>query len=160
MWRTCSDACCDRKLVVPFKVGGEENVPGIPGACATRNFMFLVRGPLSIPNQCIVWLLYTHVLLNLERVYNITMIPVTLLLWPSVYLYMGQVPVSLIIFRSNSISDANYCRSIWIIQLIIRKFCCVLGLICSIEEHTGDTAADAINHNRRKIDRFKPRRFC
>ena len=25
--------------------GGGENVPGIPGACATRNFAYLVRGP-------------------------------------------------------------------------------------------------------------------
>ena len=25
--------------------GGGKNVPGIPGACATRNFMYLVRGP-------------------------------------------------------------------------------------------------------------------
>ena len=28
-----------------LEVGGGENVPGIPGACATRNFMYLVRGP-------------------------------------------------------------------------------------------------------------------
>ena len=28
--------------------GGEENVPGIPGACATRNFTYLVRGPCAI----------------------------------------------------------------------------------------------------------------
>ena len=27
--------------------GGGENVPGIPGACATRNFSYLVRGPWS-----------------------------------------------------------------------------------------------------------------
>ena len=27
--------------------GGGENVPGIPGACAARNFTYLVRGPLS-----------------------------------------------------------------------------------------------------------------
>ena len=27
--------------------GGGENVPGIPGACATRNFAYLVRGPLT-----------------------------------------------------------------------------------------------------------------
>ena len=27
--------------------GGGENVPGIPGACATRNFAYLVRGPCS-----------------------------------------------------------------------------------------------------------------
>ena len=26
--------------------GGGENVPGIPGACSTRNFTYLVRGPL------------------------------------------------------------------------------------------------------------------
>ena len=28
--------------------GGGENVPGILGACATRNFTYLARGPLSI----------------------------------------------------------------------------------------------------------------
>ena len=27
--------------------GGGENVPGIPGACATRNSTYLVRGPLE-----------------------------------------------------------------------------------------------------------------
>ena len=28
-----------------FEVGGGGNVPGIPGACPTRNFAYLVRGP-------------------------------------------------------------------------------------------------------------------
>ena len=28
-----------------FEVGGGENAPGVPGACATRNFTYLVRGP-------------------------------------------------------------------------------------------------------------------
>ena len=28
--------------------GGGENVPGIPGACATRNFTYLARGPYLI----------------------------------------------------------------------------------------------------------------
>ena len=41
----CHDAGRDRKLAVSFEVGGEENVPGIPCACATRNFGYLVRGP-------------------------------------------------------------------------------------------------------------------
>ena len=35
--RTCCDACLDHKLAVPFEVGGEENVLGIPGSCTTRN---------------------------------------------------------------------------------------------------------------------------
>ena len=43
-WRTCRDASRDRLLVVSFKVGGGENVPGIPGAWATCNFTYLVRG--------------------------------------------------------------------------------------------------------------------
>ena len=43
--RTFRDACRDRCLVVSFKIGGGEDVPGIPDACATRNFTFLVRGP-------------------------------------------------------------------------------------------------------------------
>ena len=28
-----------------FEAGGRENDPGIPGACATRNFTYLIRGP-------------------------------------------------------------------------------------------------------------------
>ena len=43
--RTCRGACRDRKPAVSFEVGGGENVPGIPGACATRNFPYLVRSP-------------------------------------------------------------------------------------------------------------------
>ena len=42
-WRTCRDAC--RELAVSFEVGSGENVPGIPGARATRDFTYLVRGP-------------------------------------------------------------------------------------------------------------------
>ena len=44
-WRTCCDACRDRKLAVSFEVCGGENVPSIPGACATCNFTYLVWGP-------------------------------------------------------------------------------------------------------------------
>ena len=29
-------------------LGGGENVPGIPGTCATRNFTYLARGPLKM----------------------------------------------------------------------------------------------------------------
>ena len=29
-------------------VGGRENVPGLPGTCATRNFTYMARGPLSL----------------------------------------------------------------------------------------------------------------
>ena len=47
-WRTCRDACRDRKLAVSFEVGGGENVPGIPDACATCNFTYLERGPLDV----------------------------------------------------------------------------------------------------------------
>ena len=42
-WRTCRDACRDRWLAVSFEVGGGKNVPGIPGACAIRNFTHLVK---------------------------------------------------------------------------------------------------------------------
>ena len=44
-WRTCRDAYRDRLPAVSFEVRGGENVPGIPGACATHNFTYLVRGP-------------------------------------------------------------------------------------------------------------------
>ena len=35
------------------RVGGE-NVLGIPGACANRNFTYLVRGPWLTPMECIM----------------------------------------------------------------------------------------------------------
>ena len=40
---TCCDVCRDSKLVVSFEISGRENVPGIPGACATRNITYLVK---------------------------------------------------------------------------------------------------------------------
>ena len=36
--------CRDRYLVVSFEAGGRESVPGIPGANATCNYMYLVHG--------------------------------------------------------------------------------------------------------------------
>ena len=51
-WRTSRYACRDRWLEISFEVGGGGNVPGIPGACATRNFTYLVRGP---------WLVASHI---------------------------------------------------------------------------------------------------
>ena len=43
--RTCRGARRVRLLAVSFEVGGGENVPDIPGACATRNVTYLERGP-------------------------------------------------------------------------------------------------------------------
>ena len=34
--------------MVSFEVGGGENAPGIPGACATHDFVYLVRGPWNV----------------------------------------------------------------------------------------------------------------
>ena len=51
-WLTCCVACRDRKLAVSFDVGGWENIPDIPGACPTRNFAYLVRGPWPHPYHC------------------------------------------------------------------------------------------------------------
>ena len=44
-WLMCRDACRGRYLPVSFEVGCGDNVPGIPGACTTRNVTYLVRGP-------------------------------------------------------------------------------------------------------------------
>ena len=49
--------------------GGGENVPGIPGECATRNFTYLIRGPLSSHScyvsascLCVTYLQFTKIL--------------------------------------------------------------------------------------------------
>ena len=46
--RTCRGFYWDHQLAVSFEVGGGENVPRIPGACATRNIAYLVRGPWGV----------------------------------------------------------------------------------------------------------------
>ena len=38
-------------LRFPLKSAAGENVPGIPGACATCNFTYLVRGPCTITHH-------------------------------------------------------------------------------------------------------------
>ena len=44
-WRTCRDAWRDRYIAISFEIDGGKNIPGIPGACATCYFTYLVRGP-------------------------------------------------------------------------------------------------------------------
>ena len=44
-WPTCRDACRDCQPAVAGKT-----FPGIPGACATRNFTNLIRGPCLRPH--------------------------------------------------------------------------------------------------------------
>ena len=53
--------------------GGGENVPGIPGACATRNFTYLVRGPWYTEYQLMAQPVYllvaiTNSCLNIQYV--------------------------------------------------------------------------------------------
>ena len=59
--RTCRDACRDHQLAVSFEVGGGENVPGIPGACANHDCTYLARGPWQNNNSPIKgWDVITH----------------------------------------------------------------------------------------------------
>ena len=51
-FRECRDACRDRLPAVSFDVGGGENVPGTPGACANSNLVYLVRGPWQKSSVC------------------------------------------------------------------------------------------------------------
>ena len=46
------------ELEVSFEVGRGENVSGIPGACATRNYTYLVRGPRWTHNS---WNYHTYI---------------------------------------------------------------------------------------------------
>ena len=45
MPRCMPESLTPESVMISFEVGGGENVPGIPGACTTRNFAYLVRGP-------------------------------------------------------------------------------------------------------------------
>ena len=58
---TCVNAWRHRYLMVSFEFGGEGN---IPGACATRNFTYLVRSPwvneLTVNTEWRAWLYRTR----------------------------------------------------------------------------------------------------
>ena len=45
--------CMPGSLAISFEVGGGENLPGIPSACATHNFTYLARGPWLNLNKTI-----------------------------------------------------------------------------------------------------------
>ena len=45
------------KLAVSFEVVGGENVPGIPGACATPKITYLVKGPWSTSHDVPVFIM-------------------------------------------------------------------------------------------------------
>ena len=44
-------------LRYPLKSAAGENVPGIPGACATCNFTYLVRGPCNVTTSNLILLI-------------------------------------------------------------------------------------------------------
>ena len=64
-----------------IEVGGGENVSGIPGACPTRNFTYLVRGPLHYlaavvaKNAVMHFRWYAALLINI----NLVLLPVQLI---------------------------------------------------------------------------------
>ena len=51
--------------------GGGENVPGIPGACATRNFTYLVRGPFHGPPEKTGFTVLSHDMVPVKIWYDI-----------------------------------------------------------------------------------------
>ena len=73
-WRICRYAYRNRYLAVSFEVGGGENVPGIPGACATCNFYVSGKRPMiaslrvlpmiDILPQFLQWCIQYHVILD------------------------------------------------------------------------------------------------
>ena len=52
--------------------GGGENVPGIPGACATRNFAYLVRGLWQFFSSAFYRDVTNHMFVSREEIPNVT----------------------------------------------------------------------------------------
>ena len=106
--RASRDACRDRYPVVSFEIGGGENVPGIPGACATRNFTYLVRGPygdidpgrhwlVAWWHQAITWTnvdLSSNVLCGIHMIPLISISKMGLKITFHKWLHISQVPIS------------------------------------------------------------------
>ena len=47
MRRECQERFPANTGQVSFEIGDGENIPGIPGACASRSFKYLIRGPCA-----------------------------------------------------------------------------------------------------------------
>ena len=71
-------------VAVSFEVGGGENVPGIPGACATRNFTYLVRGQwINDLSHSFIWDVIIHPFCNLKAINSTAMDSES---WMSIYI--------------------------------------------------------------------------
>ena len=76
--------CMDAGVAVSFEVGGGENVPGIPGACATRNFTYLVRGQwINDLSHSFIWDVIIHPFCNLKAINSTAMDSES---WMSIYI--------------------------------------------------------------------------
>ena len=65
----------DRLLAVPFEVSGEENVLGIPGACATHNFTYLAKGPWHVKKDMSLTLYVLNFKRKHKHVFTFYVIP-------------------------------------------------------------------------------------
>ena len=84
--------------------GGGENVPGIPGACATRSFTYLVRGPLSPYHYKIIKITSFHVTEHLFRHILLKSVPCPISKY-SLRRGATRVPVASYVVASNSYMD-------------------------------------------------------
>ena len=102
-WRTCRDACRDSYLAVFFEVGGGENVPVIPGACATRNVTYLVRGPCQGAKQTYFDKVMAAWLKKVVTTYKWFCIPLLHFTWKRITTYYNILKPVMHIWVKNSV---------------------------------------------------------
>ena len=83
--------CMPGRLLAVF--GGKENVSGIPGACATRNFTYLVRGPLMAQcGLCSIYSGFPSHFTHLNSPHPTFLVELYPNLWPLQFVYYRAVP--------------------------------------------------------------------
>ena len=95
--------CMPGSLTNGFR--GGENVPGIPCACATHNFAYLVRGPCAV----IVCMSLHH---NIKANMNMLKITTFTVLYKA-FIYIIKGHLSVIWCHVSAVSDKDICNIAW-----------------------------------------------
>ena len=100
--------------------GGGENVSGIPGACATRNFTYLTRGPhnLMIKN---IWLCMIRLYQRITKIHIIHLLNTRVPIWQELLNLIYYSPVSFFPSQSSLKYTNNISTVIFI--AIYEEYC-------------------------------------
>ena len=121
--------------------GGGENIPGIPGACTTRNFTYVARSPLTCTQHA-----YDYTLHSSPYVTNEEIIPHYAMSMPIAGTQWGDNPPGRLFNKcTNENYHYNYYRFKYFLKCTLLLFHSIFTANCSLTSYWEDAINGADN---------------